>query len=163
MVIRKGSPSDAILIRDMAHKIWPQTYNRILSKEQLNYMLDLFYSEQTLKKEMEQGVEFIIVDDGPDTIGFASFSKIQPAVCKLHKIYVLPSQQGKGTGRFIIDEVIKTTKQKGATTLQLNVNRHNNAKLFYEKLGFIVIREEDIDIGNGFFMNDYVMEMKFEV
>src|SRR5690349_14472764 len=124
MVIRKASPADAILIRDMAHEIWPQTYNHILSKEQLNYMLDLLYSEYTLKKEMEQGVEFIIVDDGPNPVGFASFSKIQPKVYKLHKIYVLPSKQGKGTGRFIIEEVIKTTRQKGATTLRLNVNRH---------------------------------------
>jgi len=39
------------------------------------------------------------------------------------------------------------------------VNRQNNAKNFYEKLGFVVIKEEDIDIGNGYFMNDYVMEM----
>ncbi|MEI9808163.1 MAG: hypothetical protein WDO16_09960 [Bacteroidota bacterium] len=38
------------------------------------------------------------------------------------------------------------------------MNRSNNAKLFYEKIGFIVIREEDIDIGNGYLMNDYVME-----
>jgi len=162
MIIRKANPGDASLIRDMAYEIWPQTYGRILSKEQLQYMLVLLYSEQTLKKEMEQGVEFILVYDGPLPVGFASFSKTQPGVYKLHKIYVLPSQQGKGTGRFIIDEVVKTTKQTGATRLQLNVNRHNNAKIFYEKLGFAVIREEDIDIGNGYFMNDYVMEKKLK-
>src|SRR5262245_47037744 len=127
MTIRKANTADAILIRDMAHEIWPQTYNRILSKEQLEYMLGLFYDEQILKKEMELGVEFLLVYDGAPA-GFASFSQIQPGVYKLHKIYVLPSQQGKGTGRFMIEEVIRTTKQKGATTLQLNVNRHNNAK-----------------------------------
>ena len=160
MNIRKANPADASLIRDMAHEIWPQTYSRILSNEQLEYMLDLFYSEQSLKNEMEQGVEFILVYDGPQPAGFASFSKVQPEVFKLHKIYVLPSQQGKGTGRLIIEKVIKTTKQKGATALHLNVNRHNNAKMFYEKLGFTVIQEEDIDIGNGYFMNDYVMEKK---
>ena len=160
MTIRKANPGDASLIRDMAYEIWPQTYSRILSKAQLEYMLDLLYNEQTLKKEMKQGVEFIFVYDGPHPVGFASFSKTQPEVYKLHKIYVLPSQQGKGTGRFMIDEVIKVMKQNGATTLQLNVNRHNNAKVFYEKLGFLVVREEDIDIGNGYFMNDYVMEKK---
>jgi ribosomal protein S18 acetylase RimI-like enzyme len=163
MVIRKAYPADATLIRDMAYEIWPQTYSSILSKAQLEYMLDLFYSEHTLKKEMEQGVEFIIVHDGPRPAGFASFSQLQPEVYKLHKIYVLPWQQGKGTGRFIIEQLIKAMQQKGATRLQLNVNRHNNAKMFYEKLGFAVIREEDIDIGNGYFMNDYVMEKKFEV
>ena len=29
---------------------------------------------------------------------------------------------------------------------------------FYEKLGFQIIKEEDVDIGNGYFMNDYIME-----
>jgi ribosomal protein S18 acetylase RimI-like enzyme len=70
----------------------------------------------------------------------------------------LPSQQGRGTGRFIIEQLIKAMRAKGATHLQLNVNRNNAAKNFYEKLGFEVIRQEDIDIGNGYWMNDYVMQ-----
>jgi len=161
MTIRKASSADASLIRDMAYEIWPETYSQILSKDQLEYMLGLFYNEQKLKTEIEQGVEFILIYEDVQPAGFAAFSKTEPEVYKLHKIYVLPSQQGKGTGRFIIDGLIKTMKQNGATTLQLNVNRHNNAKMFYEKLGFLVIREEDVDIGNGYFMNDYVMEKKF--
>ena len=162
MTIRKASSADASLIRDMAYEIWPETYSQILSKDQLEYMLGLFYNEQKLKTEIEQGVEFILIYEDVQPAGFASFSKTEPEVYKLHKIYVLPSQQGKGTGRFIIDEVIKAIKQVGAMALQLNVNRNNNAKLFYEKLGFVVIREEDIDIGNGYFMNDYVMEKKLK-
>ena len=162
MTIRKASSVDASLIRDMAYEIWPETYSQILSKDQLEYMLRLFYNEQKLRTEIEQGVEFILVYEDVQPAGFASFSETEPEVYKLHKIYVLPSQQGKGTGRFIIDEVIKGIKQVGAMALQLNVNRNNNAKLFYEKLGFVVIREEDIDIGSGYFMNDYVMEKKLK-
>ena len=133
-----------------------------LSQEQLDYMLKLIYDEKVLHEQMENNIEFILVYDGVHPVGFASFSLIEPQVYKLHKIYVLPSQQGKGTGRFIIDQLIKAMKKKGATTLQLNVNRNNNAKVFYEKIGFAVIKEEDIDIGNGYFMNDYVMEKKLE-
>ena len=124
-------------------------------------MLNLMYSEKALQEQMQHNHEFIVAYDGVEPIGFASYSLIEPAVFKLHKIYVLPSQQGRGTGRFIIDHLIKLMKQKGANSLQLNVNRQNNAKDFYEKLGFVVIKEEDIDIGSGYFMNDYVMEKKF--
>jgi len=56
--------------------------------------------------------------------------------------------------------LVAAMKIKGASSLQLNVNRNNNAKVFYEKIGFAVIKEEDIDIGNGYLMNDYVMEKK---
>ena len=109
---------------------------------------------------MQQNHEFILIYDGVEPIGFASFSLIEPKVFKLHKIYVLPSQQGRGTGRFAIEQMVKAMKSKGATALLLNVNRQNNAKEFYEKIGFAVVKEEDIDIGNGYFMNDYVMEKK---
>lgn len=160
MHIRKAFPSDIPLIRELALRIWPGTYQDILTSEQLDYMLDLFYSNKALQEQMEQQTDFIIVNDGESPVGFASFGPIDPGVYKLHKIYVLPSQQGKGTGRFIIEYVISEVKSKGAHALQLNVNRHNKAKHFYEKLGFVVIKEEDIDIGNGYFMNDYVMEKR---
>jgi hypothetical protein len=59
-----------------------------------------------------------------------------------------------------VEEIGKELQSAGAVLLYLNVNRHNKARLFYEKLGFIIAREEDNDIGNGFYMNDYVMEKK---
>jgi ribosomal protein S18 acetylase RimI-like enzyme len=160
MAIRKAYPQDIPLIRDLTYKIWPATYSNILSKEQIDYMLNLMYSEKSLQEQMQQNHEFILIYDGVEPIGFASFGPIEPTVFKLHKIYVLPSQQGRGTGRFAIEQIVKAMKSKGATALLLNVNRQNTAKEFYEKLGFIVIKEEDIDIGNGYFMNDYVMEKK---
>ncbi|HEY0040237.1 MAG TPA: GNAT family N-acetyltransferase, partial [Flavisolibacter sp.] len=72
----------------------------------------------------------------------------------------LPNQQGRGTGRFTIEQVIEEIKPRGATALRLNVNKHNKAKSFYERLGFTVISDVKIDIGNGYVMDDYVMEKK---
>jgi ribosomal protein S18 acetylase RimI-like enzyme len=158
LTIRKAYPDDIPLIRDLTYKVWPQTYSSILSKEQIDYMLNMMYSEKSLQEQMNRGHEFIIVYDSAEPVGFASFSLDAPQVYKLHKIYVLPSQQGKGTGKFIIDQLANAMKIKGASALQLNVNRNNSARNFYEKMGFTVIKEEDIDIGGGYFMNDYVME-----
>lgn len=156
--IRKATAADIPLIREMAYTIWPVTYGNILSKDQLDYMLTLLYSETALLKQMLDGHQFILACDDEETVGFASSSEIGPGIFKLHKIYVLPSQQGKGTGKFIIGYLAAHFKSQGGRILQLNVNRHNSARQFYEKLGFMRIREEDIDIGNGYFMNDFVME-----
>jgi len=79
-------------------------------------------------------------------------------VYKLHKLYVLTSSQGYGAGRFMLDKILEDIKQRNGKTLILNVNRNNPALHFYLKLGFIISGEEDIDIGNGFFMNDYIMK-----
>jgi diamine N-acetyltransferase len=160
--IRKATTEDIPLIRELTFKVWPQTYAAILSQQQIDYMLEMMYSEEALQKQMtEDGCQFIFVYDVAEPVGFAAYREITPAVWKLHKIYVLASQHGKGTGKFVIDHILKEISEQGASALQLQVNRNNNAKGFYEKIGFVVIEEADFDIGNGFFMNDYVMEKKW--
>lgn len=161
LTLRRALEKDIPLIRDLSTRIWPQTYATILSAPQIDYMMNIMYSEDALLKQMKDKHEFIIVNDGVDPVGFASFSLAEPGIYKLHKIYVMPQNQGKGAGKFVINEIIKAIIRKGGKGLRLNVNRNNKAKDFYEKLGFTVMKEEDIDIGSGYFMNDYVMERKF--
>jgi RsiW-degrading membrane proteinase PrsW (M82 family)/ribosomal protein S18 acetylase RimI-like enzyme len=160
MHIRKAYPADIRLIHSLAHKIWPATYSSILSIEQSNYMMEKMYSEEALQRDMEDGKEYILIYDGVEVVGFASYGWIAPGINKLHRIYFLPQVQGKGFGKQTIERIGAAVVKAGGNSLQLNVNRHNPAKGFYEKIGFTVIREEDIDIGNGFFMNDYVMEKR---
>ena len=159
--IRNATADDIGLIRELTFKVWPQTYAAIISQQQIDYMLETMYSEASLKKQMDEGCRFIIVFDEEEPAGFAAYQEIRPTTWKLHKIYILTTQQGKGTGKFVIDHLIKEIQQQGAVTLQLQVNRHNKARSFYERLGFAVIEEADFDIGNGYFMNDYVMEKKW--
>jgi ribosomal protein S18 acetylase RimI-like enzyme len=156
-IIKKATVSDIPLIRDLTFRIWPSTYGSLMPKEQLDYMLDLLYNEKTLAGQMEQGHDFVLLYENDQPIGFASTGLLMPGVFKLHKLYILPTGQGKGTGRFFLEEIINRVKANGATSIQLNVKRDNKAKGFYEKLGFSILKEEDIDIGNGYFMRDYVM------
>ncbi len=160
LTMRKASPTDIPLIRNLTDKIWPVTYAAILPKEQIDYMMKLMYSEEALQKDMKNNIDYLMISDSKVPVGFAAYGWTSPGICKLYKIYFLRQLQGKGLGAFTIDQIIKTLKTAGGTALQLNVNRQNNAKDFYEKMGFAVIKEEDIDIGGGYAMNDYVMEKK---
>lgn len=123
-------------------------------------MLEMMYSASSLEKQMNDGCCFIIAYDDNEPVGFASYQDIGNDVYKLHKLYVLISQQGKGTGRYIIDYICSDIKPKGAKALRLQVNRFNKAKDFYNKLGFAIIDEKKSDIGNGYFMDDYIMEKR---
>src|SRR6187455_86389 len=148
--IKKAGASDIPLIRELTFRVWPQTYASILSQEQIDYMLEMMYSESSLKKQMtEDGCQFIIVYENGNPVGFASYSEEEPKRWKLNKIYVLQNQQGKGTGKYMINYIIEEIKKQHANT-------------FYEKLGFTEIDFINLDIGNGYFMNDYVMEKKIE-
>jgi GNAT superfamily N-acetyltransferase len=160
--IRNASIKDLPQIRQLAHEIWPVAYGSILSADQLDYMLEGFYSIPSLEKQLIQsGHTFVLALEDHIPVGFASFSakETRPEVIRLHKIYVLPTRQGKGMGKFLLQYVMRTAQELGGTALQLNVNRYNPALHFYEKSGFTIVGQEDIDIGKGYFMNDYIMEV----
>ena len=160
MEIREAGEADIPLIKNLAEIIWPETYGEILSEEQLRYMLGLIYNESALKKQMNDGHKFIIVLKDNFEIGFASFSqksKDEPKVFRLHKIYVLPGQHAQGAGSYMLNYIYEESIKAGGKQLELNVNKYNIAKKFYEKKGFTVSKEEVIDIGNGYVMDDYVM------
>jgi ribosomal protein S18 acetylase RimI-like enzyme len=105
--------------------------------------------------------------DETKVVGFVAyelncnFENLSKPLTKIHKIYLLPEMQGKGFGKFMIDEVSKIAKSNKQKGIYLNVNKYNTAKFFYEKLGFVISKEEVIDIGNDYVMDDYVMEYLF--
>lgn len=159
--IRIATTDDIPLIQKLSLEIWPQTYSSIISREQTDYMLEMMYSNESLISQINKGTQFIIINEKYIPLGFASYKMIGDNIYKLDKIYLLQSQQRKGIGKFVMNHIIEEIKNKGAASLQLQVNRNNiNAKSFYEKIGFQVIKEADFEIGNGYFMNDFVMEIK---
>jgi ribosomal protein S18 acetylase RimI-like enzyme len=159
VIIRKAGVKDVATIKKLAESVWPFTYKDILSPEQIEYMMELFYSDASLKEQFNRHT-FLLAYLDNEPVGFASYSLISAeGNHKLHKLYVSTQVQGRGLGKALINFIIDALKLLDATTLELNVNRNNKATSFYERLGFEVIREEDIDIGNGYFMNDYVMRL----
>ena len=121
-------------------------------------MFDQLYSPEALLAQMTAGHTFVLAESEGVLLGFASFSPTDPtnAAFKLQKIYVLPSTQGTGLGKQLLAEVENRCRALGGTSLILNVNRDNWARVFYEKQGFQIDHEEDVPIG-PYWMNDYVM------
>lgn len=161
--IKIASQKDISTIHQLAHQIWPVAYGDILSENQLNYMLELIYSEEALTHQMNQlKHRFILVMNDGTPAGYASYSPHTEDSTKyhLHKIYVLPQEQGKNLGKNLLNFVLEKIQKEGAQELRLNVNRYNKAVHFYQKQGFTIIGKEDIDIGNGYFMNDYIMSLQ---
>ncbi|HMO62631.1 MAG TPA: GNAT family N-acetyltransferase [Ferruginibacter sp.] len=159
LTIKKAGTEAIPVIREMAHAIWPVAYADILAPQQIEYMLDKMYNAATLQQQMQEGQQFVLAYDADVPVAFAAYAPLgdNALTFKLHKIYILPNQQGRGTGRALINFI--TDAIAPATALRLNVNRHNKARFFYEKAGFKIIAEEILDIGNGYCMDDYVMEL----
>lgn len=161
--ISEATAEDFPIIQKIAYETWPLTYGNILSKIQLEYMLEKFYSDTVLRKNFtENGHRFLLIQDKNETLGFASYEHQYQnnQVTRLHKLYVIPSAQGKGAGKLLLNEVERLAEENQTKIVSLNVNKFNSAYAFYLKSGYKKMAEIDIPIGNGFLMEDYVMEKK---
>jgi len=158
--IRAATINDVEIIRQIADKTWWEAYSPILEKEQIAFMLGELYSVEKITSQIKNDSQtyLLLEEEEGRPVAFAAYSPRDedPEIYKLHKLYCLPETQGKGYGRMLINAVAQKTLEAGKHMLDLNVNRHNKAKNFYEKMGFFVAYEEDIPIG-PYWMNDYVM------
>ncbi|WP_316634483.1 GNAT family N-acetyltransferase [uncultured Flavobacterium sp.] len=163
ITISEATITDIKQIQNIVNITWPITYGEILSKEQLDYMLGLFYSDEALTEQYDKKVQlFYMIYEEENNIGFIGIEHNYKgeALTKIHKIYLFPETQGKGIGKKVMDEIGDLALENNSTALSLNVNRFNSALGFYKKIGFEIKEEVDIEIGNGYLMEDYVMEKK---
>ena len=154
--IRKATINDLATITQLAKEIWWPTYAKVISAEHISFMLGEMYSAEALTTQMENGHDFFILTIDEIGKGYASFSKHDETTYKLQKLYLHPDEQGKGVGKMLIDFVEQEVKNLGAKQLILNVNRGNNAQVFYSKVGYHVLEEIDIPF-HQYVLNDYVM------
>lgn len=161
MHILEATVHDISTIQQIAKETWPLAYGNILSPDQIEYMLEKMYSEQSILEQISVlKHQFFIFEKDKKAVAFASIqlNYPNPSVMKLHKLYTLPETQGTGIGKELIQFISNLAVIKKQSILQLNVNRFNSAVSFYQKQGFEIVKEENIAIGHGFWMEDYVME-----
>jgi ribosomal protein S18 acetylase RimI-like enzyme len=161
VTIIEATPAEISIICSIAETTWKATYSTIINSQQIEFMLNELYAAKELERLMLDGAQkFLLLKDKQGYQGFASFGarKDEQGVFKLHKLYILPVNQGKGYGSILVEEIKVRLVKQGIRVLDLNVNRHNPALGFYKKLGFQIIREEDVPIGQ-YWMNDYVMRL----
>jgi GNAT superfamily N-acetyltransferase len=161
--ISEAKPTDFPVIRKIAKITWPIAYGAIISKAQLDYMLEEFYSDATLNYNFtHKNHHFLLVKEDSICLGFASYEHhyLGENKTRLHKIYLLPESQRKGIGKLLLAVVEKLALENNDLIISLNVNRFNSAYNFYEKLGFEKVGEEDIELDFGYLMEDYKLEKK---
>lgn len=161
IIIEKATTEDIETIQAIAKETWPVTFGEILSVSQIDYMLEMMYSTEAITRQMTaQNHVFFLATENNKPVGYLSVeaSYKGQSKTKIHKIYILPSAQGKGIGKLLIEKAVQVAKEYQNQLLSLNVNRNNVAVKFYQTVGFAVVGQENIDIGNGFLMEDYIMD-----
>ncbi len=160
--LRRAREEDIPLLRTLAAEVFPATYRSLLAPGQLDYMMAWMYGPEVLRRELEQGVAWFVASAGGEPCGYMSVERQGDDLFHLHKIYVLPRFQGSGAGAFLFRHAVCHIRQlhPAPCRMELNVNRRNPALRFYEKMGMRKLREGDFPIGEGFYMNDYILGLE---
>jgi len=156
-MIKKLSSAELELVSGLAYSIWPVVYSKMISQEQITYMLKWMYAEDTLKLAYNSGDSFFAFYVNNNAVGFLHLHPEENTL-KLEKIYILPDFHSRGIGEKLISFCVKFAREKNFNEIRLQVNRENPAVNFYLHLDFVIDRKLDVDIGGGFFMNDYEMK-----
>jgi RimJ/RimL family protein N-acetyltransferase len=161
-MFRTATVSDVPVIQRLAERIWREHYPGIITMEQIDYMLGRMYASNVIREEIErQGYRYVIVDEENEPVGFIAYRFDERArVIRISKLYLLPSRHGRGIGQQMLGRVRDAGVLQGARALSLFVNKNNRKAIAaYERFGFRKAEEVVTDIGGGFVMDDYRMEM----
>ena len=145
----------------LAHKIWNQHYVDIIGQSQVDYMLEKFQDFEAISNQIENGYEYFIMYYQDKPSGYlALVPNLKDQKMMISKIYVDADFRGLGLGSQLLEFTIQKAKNKALKYIWLTVNRNNSKSIkWYENHGFEIKEELKIDIGNGFLMDDYRMEM----
>lgn len=154
-----ASEKDISTIQVLAREIWNDHYPAIIGQAQVDYMLNRMYTEEAMLHQMQSGQLFFLVLENETPIGFAALENKGPGNYFLNKCYIKTTQQRTGVGSYVIHEIMKNYRD--CRELRLQVNRQNYKAInFYFKMGFVIEQVADFDIGDGYFMNDFIMLLK---
>lgn len=139
----------------LANTIWHETYANLLSVEQRNYMLDTFQSKSAIKAS---SLKYYLIYKNDDLVGYVGLG-VEDQALLLSKIYLLSEMRGQGILKEILELARSEAKDNGLLVLRLYVNKENRAIEAYRAHGFEIIESIIKDIGDGYVMDDYLMEV----
>ena len=144
----------------VAKEIVRAYYDPILGEAQNTYMIELFQSEEGIRRQIARGYAFYLAEEGGRSLGFFAY-RFKGDHLYLSKFYLYAAERGKGIGREILRFLKGVALDAGVRAIELNVNKKNPAIAVYERMGFRRIRAEKNDIGQGYCMDDYVYRLEF--
>lgn len=160
MFYREINPNDQEAVSELsklASSILREYYDPLLGTEQNTYMINKFQSVPGILAHMARGAVYVVVQVENETIGFYAY-EIHEDALYLSKFYFTHKSRSRGYARPVIQELDRIARQYHLPVCRLNVNKYNPSIRAYERLGFSIVKSEVNDIGQGYVMDDYVME-----
>lgn len=148
-------------VAELAAIIWNEHYPAIIGQSQVDYMLERFQSADAIRRQILDGYRYHLIQVDMANAGYtAVIAGPDQHTLQLSKLYVLAALRGCGIARTAVNQLAAQAREQGYDRLYLTVNKYNHDSIAaYRKLGFVRCGEQVADIGNGYVMDDFVMEL----
>ena len=169
-----SSAQDQELLAKLAAEIWGEYWPSRIGQAQTDYMIERFQSLEVIKRDMaENAYEYWFacvpqkasdsayeLEDGQRIVGFTG-GHVEPETNRffISKIYLLAAERGKHYCSQIVAFYTELCRSRGLRAMYLTVNKYNEMGVrAYKAKGFETIDSVETDIGEGFIMDDFIME-----
>ena len=144
----------------LAHETWNEYYPVIITQSQIDYMLDKYQSKSAIHKQLEQGALYYVAYLEAIPAGYFSLIPQRDKQVQLSKFYLLKKYRGRGYASEMFRFIVDVMRQQQLTRIWLTVNKNNSRAIaVYQAIGFVKTNSLVMDIGNGFVMDDFRMEL----
>lgn len=144
-----------------AKEIWNEYFISLISQNQIDYMVEKFQSATALKKAIRENhytYYMLCKDDTP--IAYCGV-QVQDKRLFLSKLYVNKAYRKQGLSSVLLNKSIEHAKTHQCDTIYLTCNKYNeNSLTMYHYKGFKTIDAKEADIGAGFVMDDFILELE---
>lgn len=146
-------------LADLASEIWNEHYPAIIGQEQVDYMVKVFQSYEAIKAQVNEGYTYYLLEKDGQNCGYMGYI-LEESALFLSKLYLRKDFRGQGLSKDAFQKLFEICRENGKSKIRLTCNKHNSSSLaVYKKLGFRAADSVKADIGSGFYMDDYVMEL----
>lgn len=160
MILRPATPADFPALARLGHDSFVAAFGHLYSAENLNTFLDMVYSEDAVRGEVE-GSDCVhrLADDGTRLLGYVKlrypswYADDTPTNVRnpiaLGQLYTQPDVTGQGIGAALMDWAIAEARGRRHDAIQLSVWAENfGAQRFYERYGFAKVADIDFWVGD---------------
>lgn len=154
------SRAEVAQLEEFAAEIWREHYPPIIGTAKVEYMLQKFQTTEALLAQIKEGMQLFWINYEGEHAGYAAIKSQENTYLFVSKFYVHKRYRGNGIGKSAMKWLSSKAAEMHLDGLELTVNKNNDSAIsFYEALGFENILSQKVDIGGGFYMDDYVMRL----
>jgi ribosomal protein S18 acetylase RimI-like enzyme len=167
VIIRPAKYTDVDELSLFATKAFYDAYDWYNTKENMQNYVNEYFTPEKLRGEIsDPDCVYLIAEENNKIIGYAKLGKmnnqteLKESHSEIERIYVDSSLQRMGTGRKLIEEIIRYAQLRGSEFIWLGVwQKNEKAVNFYKKYRFEIFGVTEFVLGSDV-QQDFMMKLK---